>query len=155
MGGFQELLNNHVLVAAAIAWAIAQGAKVPLEYLRTRRWNWALLFRAGGMPSSHSALVTGVAHGIGLHFGFDSPSFAIAAALAIVVVYDATGIRRQAGKHAALINAMLQDLAAGHPLKEEQLREVLGHTPLEALAGMLLGLGIAQLDWVFFSNVVH
>ena len=152
MNFFSELFSNHVLVAAAIAWSIAQVVKVPLEYVRTRHWNWALLFRAGGMPSSHSALVTGVAHGIGLHYGFDTPLFAVAAALAIVVVYDATGIRRQAGKHAALINAMIQDLATGHPLKEEHLREVLGHTPLEAIAGMLLGLGIAQLDWVFFSR---
>ena len=152
MNFLRELLSNHVLVAAAIAWSIAQVVKVPLEFLRTRHWNWALLFRAGGMPSSHSALVTGVAHGIGLHYGFDTPLFAVAAALAIVVVYDATGIRRQAGKHAALINAMIQDLATGHPLKEEHLREVLGHTPLEAIAGMLLGLGIAQLDWVFFSR---
>ena len=148
----RDLFNNNVLMAAAIAWAIAQAVKVPLEYLRTHRWNWALLFRAGGMPSSHSALVTGVAHGIGLHYGFDTPSFAIAAALAIIVVYDATGIRRQAGKHAALINAMLRDLAGGHPLEEEQLREVLGHTPLEAMAGMLLGLAIAQLDWALFSG---
>ena len=148
----RELLNNHVLMAAAIAWSIAQVVKVPLEYLRTRHWNWALLFRAGGMPSSHSALVTAVAHGIGLHYGFDSPVFAVAATMAVVVVYDATGIRRQAGKHAALINAMIQDLATGNPLKEEHLREVLGHTPLEAIAGMLLGLGIAQLDWVFFSR---
>jgi hypothetical protein len=99
------------------------------------------------MPSSHSALVTGVAHGIGLRAGFDSPVFAIAATLAIVVVYDATGIRRQAGKHAALINAMIQDLASGHPLKQEELREVLGHTPLEALGGVLLGLVVAQLAW--------
>jgi uncharacterized protein len=147
----QELFSNHILIAAAVAWTIAQTVKVPLEFLRTRRWNWALLFRAGGMPSSHSALVTSVAHGIGLYYGFDSPAFAVAAALAVIVVYDATGIRRQAGKHAALINAMLQDLASGHHLKEEQLREVLGHTPLEALAGVLLGLAIAQLDWLFFS----
>jgi hypothetical protein len=139
------------LIGALIGWTIAQVVKVPLEYLRTRRWNWVLLFRAGGMPSSHSALVTGVAHGIGLRSGFDSPVFAIAATLAIVVVYDATGIRRQAGKHAALINAMIQDLASGHPLKQEELREVLGHTPLEALGGMLLGLATAQLTWLFWK----
>lgn len=148
---FQELFANHVLIAASIAWALAQILKVPIEYLRSRRWNWALLFQAGGMPSSHSALVSGIAHGVGLHFGFDTPAFAIAAAIAAVVIYDATGIRRQAGKHAALINAMIQDLAAGHPLKQEQLREVLGHTPMEALAGMFLGLGIAQLAWLLWK----
>jgi acid phosphatase family membrane protein YuiD len=148
---FLELLDNHVLIAASIAWALAQILKVPVEYLRTRRWNWVLLFQAGGMPSSHSALVAGVAHGIGLHYGFDSAAFAVAAAVAAVVIYDATGIRRQAGKHAALINAMIQDMAAGHPLKQEQLLEVLGHTPVEAITGMLMGLGIAQLGWLLWG----
>ncbi|MCX8062756.1 MAG: divergent PAP2 family protein [Anaerolineales bacterium] len=144
-----EIFQNHVLIAGAIAWIIAQTIKVPIEYLKTRQWNWALLFRAGGMPSSHSALVTAVAHSLGLFYGFDSPHFAIGLTLAMVVVYDATGIRRQAGKHAELINAMINDLASGHPLKEEQLREVLGHTPLEAFAGVVLGIVIAQLEWTF------
>lgn len=144
------IFQNYIFIGALIAWSIAQIVKVPLEYLRARRWDWALLLRAGGMPSSHTALVTGVAHGVGLRVGFDSPLYAATAVLAIVVIYDATGIRRQAGKHAELINAMLHDLALGHPLKEEQLREVLGHTPLEALGGMLLGLGIAQLAWIFW-----
>ena len=152
MAAIRELFSNYILISAAIAWTIAQVVKVPLEFMRTRRWNWALLFRAGGMPSSHSALVACVAHGVGLHIGFDSAVFAVAAALSVVVIYDATGIRRQAGKHAALINAMIQDLAAGHPLKEEQLREVLGHTPLEALAGTILGLVIAQLEWMLFNR---
>jgi acid phosphatase family membrane protein YuiD len=148
---FKEIFNNQALIGALIGWTIAQTIKVPLEYLRTKRWNWALLFRTGGMPSSHTALVAGVAHGIGLRDGFDSTVFAIAAVLAIVVIYDATGIRRQAGKHAALINAMIQDLASGHPLKQELLKEVLGHTPLEALGGLLLGLASAQLTWMLWK----
>jgi len=73
--------------------------------------------------------------------------FALSLAVAIIVIYDATGIRRQAGQHAEIINAMIRDLAHGHPLKQQQLREVLGHTPLEALAGALLGLAVAQLIW--------
>ena len=141
------LLSNYTLLAGLIAWFIAQTVKVPLEYIQTRHWNWSLLLRAGGMPSSHSALVTGVAHAIGLFVGFDSAIFAIAATLAIVVVYDATGIRRQAGMHAAVINTMIEELASGHPLKGEQLREVLGHTPLESLGGVLLGLAVAQVMW--------
>jgi acid phosphatase family membrane protein YuiD len=76
--------------------------------------------------------------------------FALAFAMSMVVIYDATGIRRQAGKHAELINAMINDMAAGNPLKEEQLREVLGHTPLEALGGILLGLVVAQLTWMLW-----
>jgi len=145
----KELLSNHVLLGALVAWAIASIVKIPIEFLRTRRWKWALFFYPGGMPSSHTALVVGIAHGIGLHNGFDSPLFALSFALAMVVIYDATGVRRQAGKHAALINAMIQDLATGHPLKEENLREVLGHTPGEVLGGLLLGVAVAQLFWAF------
>ncbi len=145
-------LHNYVLVAALIAWALAQMLKVPIEYLETRRLNWALLVQAGGMPSSHSALIVGIAHAIGLSVGFDSALFALAFGIAMIVIYDATGIRRQAGKHAELINAMINDLAAGNPLKEEQLREVLGHTPLEALGGILLGLIVAQVTWLVWAK---
>lgn len=140
-----SVFQNHVLIAAIIAWSIAQGVKLPVEFATTREWNWSLLFRAGGMPSSHAALVTAAAHGIGLDVGFNSSLYALAIALAMVVIYDATGIRRQAGRHAEIINAMIQDLVEGHPLHQEQLREVLGHSPLQALVGMLLGLVVAQL----------
>lgn len=141
------VLYNTVLIAGVVAWGLAQLLKVPIRFLVARQWDWALLLRAGGMPSSHSALVAAVAHAIGLFVGFDTPLFALALTLAIIVIYDATGIRRQAGKQAEIINAMITDLARGHPLKEAQLREVLGHTPLEALAGMLLGVATAQLVW--------
>jgi acid phosphatase family membrane protein YuiD len=144
------IFQNYVLIAALIAWGIAQVIKIPLEYLQTHHWNWALLISPGGMPSSHSALVVGITHGIGLSVGFGTPLFALAFAMSMIVIYDATGIRRQAGKHAELINAMINDLAAGNPLKEEQLREVLGHTPLEALGGILLGLVVAQITWMLW-----
>ncbi|HJW91403.1 MAG TPA: divergent PAP2 family protein [Anaerolineales bacterium] len=141
------VFSNPILIAGFSAWSLAQIIKVPLFYLTDRELDWTLLLRAGGMPSSHSALVAGTAHAIGLFIGFDTPLFALAVAVAIIVIYDATGIRRQAGKHAEIINAMVRDLTSGHPLREEQLREVLGHTPLEALGGTLLGLLIAQLLW--------
>ena len=144
------VLYNPVLIAALGAWGLAQIIKVPLEYLRIKTWDWALLLRAGGMPSSHSALVTACAHSTGLFYGFDSPVFAMAAVVAMVVIYDATGIRRQAGKHAEIINTMIRDLTHGHPLQQEKLREVLGHTPLEALSGTIFGLLIAQLVWMIF-----
>jgi len=146
------LFSNYVLIAGLASWSLAQLLKVPLEYIQTRRWNWALLFRAGGMPSSHSALVTAIAHSTGLFIGFDSAVFALSAAVAMIVIYDATGIRRQAGIHAARINALVDDLVSGHPLKGEQLREVLGHTPLEALGGVILGLIIGQLAWLLWGS---
>jgi acid phosphatase family membrane protein YuiD len=146
-----ELFSNVVLLSGLLAWAIAQSLKVPLKYRTTRQWDWALLLRAGGMPSSHSALVAAVAHATGLKVGFGSPLFALALTFAIIVIYDAAGIRRQAGRHAKVINAIIHDLASGHPLKGEKLLEVLGHTPLEAFAGAVLGVVIAQAVW-FLEN---
>jgi acid phosphatase family membrane protein YuiD len=147
--GLIEVINNQVLITGLIAWGLAQLIKVPLNYFTKRYWDWALLLRAGGMPSSHSALVTGIAHSVGLHLGFDTPLYALSVAFALVVIYDATGIRRQAGKHAEAINEIVRKLASGQPVQQENLLEVLGHTPLEAFTGMVLGLFVAQLAWYF------
>lgn len=138
--------RNPALIAALSAWALAQILKMPVHYAQSRDWDWSLLLRAGGMPSSHSALVTATAHGIGLTIGFDSPLFALSVAMAMIVIYDATGIRREAGKQATIINAIVQDILEGHTLRgQEQLREVLGHSPMEALVGSILGVVIAQI----------
>jgi acid phosphatase family membrane protein YuiD len=145
------LFTNSVLWAALFAWVLAQILKTPIHYLRAREWNWSLLLRAGGMPSSHSAFVAATAHGVGLYYGFETPLFAVAVALAVIVIYDATGVRRQAGKHAERINAIIDDLASGKPHwheTQEQLKEVLGHTPVEAMAGTLLGVVTAHLAWI-------
>ncbi len=139
------VFQNQTMIAILTAWGLAQTLKLPIEFIQTRKWNWALLLRAGGMPSSHSALVTATAHSVGLTSGFDSPVFALALALAMVVIYDATGIRRQAGRHAEIINAMVQGLVEGHPLRQAQLREVLGHSPIEAAVGVMLGLVVSQI----------
>ncbi len=147
----ETLLANHTLISALIAGTIAQILKVLICYLLEHTWNWSLLLQAGGMPSSHSALVAGAAESIGLIYGFGSPIFTVAFVVAMVVIYDATGIRRQAGMHAAIINRMITDLATGHPLKEEQLREVLGHTPFEAFTGTILGIVMAYLLWLLWK----
>lgn len=144
------IFSNYILISATVGWLLAQVIKVPVDFLRNKRWNWAILFQTGGMPSSHTALVTGIAHGVGLYNGFNSPLFAIAFTLAAVVIYDATGIRRQAGKHADIINRMIEELAAGHPLKNEELFILLGHTPLQAFAGVLMGIAAAQIGWYIF-----
>jgi uncharacterized protein len=141
------IFQNHVLLTAMVGWILAQALKPPIDFILSRKWNWALFFAAGGMPSSHSALVTTTAIAAGLYNGFDSPVFAVATAIAMVVVYDATGIRRQAGMQAQKINILVEELLKGHPISEEHLREVLGHTPLEALGGVLLGLAVAIGLW--------
>lgn len=146
-----QLFSNHVLISALSAWGLAQILKIPIHYLRTGKRDWSLLFRAGGMPSSHSALVSGAAHGIGLSQGFNSPLFALAVAFAMVVIYDATGIRRQAGRHATIINAMVNGLIQGHPEHgSEKLREVLGHSPAEAIVGIIMGVGLTQAYFMLF-----
>jgi acid phosphatase family membrane protein YuiD len=142
------ILRNHVLLTALAGWFIAQILKVLIDLIREHKVNWGLFFSVGGMPSSHSALVTSTAMAAGLYTGFDSPIFAIAVTIAMVVVYDATGVRRQAGMQAQTINVIVEELLQGHPISEQHLREVLGHTPLEAISGVLLGLLVASLMWL-------
>jgi uncharacterized protein len=146
---FSQMFDNPVLFTGLIAWAIAQFLKVPIEYLRYRRLNWGLFFSAGGMPSSHSALITSITSAIGLYYGFNSPIFALAFAIAMIVVYDATGVRREAGRHAQKINILLNEFFAGHPISDKQLKEVIGHTPAQVVAGTALGIGTALLFYLF------
>jgi uncharacterized protein len=142
-----DLLSNRILWTTIAAWAIAQLVKPPLEYLETRRWIWGLWFSSGGMPSSHSALVCSAMLSVGLFNGFGTPAFALAVALAMVVVYDAAGVRREAGKHAERINILIEELFSGQPISEKQLKEVIGHTPTEVIAGVLLGIATALFSY--------
>jgi len=146
-----DAFHNPVLLSALTAWALAQIIKLPLEVVCRRRWNWAILLSTGGMPSSHAALVAAMTIGVGLSAGFESALFALAFSLAMVVLYDATGIRRHAGEHARLINQMIDDLVRGHPLKEnKELKEALGHTPLEVGGGVVFGIIVTliMMNWL-------
>jgi hypothetical protein len=140
-----EILQNKVLVCVVVAWAIAQFSKPFVQYVRTRTWAWSWFFSAGGMPSTHSAIIVAATTAIGMDVGFDSPLFALSAAVSMIVLYDAAGVRREAGEHARVINAIIDDLAQGHPLKEEDLKELLGHTPSEVIIGVLVGITVAIL----------
>ena len=146
-----DLFQNKALVAGLVAWLLAQIIKMPLNYLYTRKWNWALLLTTGGMPSSHSSLMTGTVFAIGLYYGFDNPVFALGVAITMIVTYDAGGVRRQAGIHAQRINVLFGELLQGHPVSEKDLREVLGHTPLEVMGGILLGLVVATGQWLIWK----
>jgi uncharacterized protein len=145
------LLLNKALIAGLIAWMTAQVIKLPLNYIYTRKWNWALLLTTGGMPSSHSSLMTSTVFAIGLYHGFDNPVFALGVAITMIVTYDAAGVRRQAGIHAQRINLLFDELLKGHPINEKDLREVLGHTPLEVMGGILLGLIVATIQWLIWK----
>jgi hypothetical protein len=146
-----DFFTNPVGVSTMLGWFLGQLLKVPIEYLRHKRWNWTLLLSAGGMPSSHSSLMTAVTTSIGLNAGWDSPIFALALAITGIVVYDATGVRRQAGFHAERINQIARELLHLKRLEESQisyLREIIGHTPGEAVAGVFLGALIAiAVQW--------
>jgi len=146
-----DFFTNPVGVSTLLGWLLGQLIKVPVEYLRHKRWNWTLLLSAGGMPSSHSALMTAVTASIGLNSGWGSPVFALALAITGIVVYDATGVRRQAGFHAERINQIIREVVHLKKLEDEEvsyLREIIGHTPGEAVAGVLFGILIAfAVQW--------
>ena len=147
---FLLIFQNPCLMPALSGWAVAQTLKVILTLVLVKRMDVTRFVGAGGMPSAHSAFVTALAASMGLNFGFDSAHFAMAAALATVVMYDAAGVRRTAGKQAAKINKIIKHLtekSADYKDTEKQLLELLGHTPLEVLAGALLGI-ILSILWV-------
>jgi acid phosphatase family membrane protein YuiD len=140
-----DIVQYRVLLSIFLAWFVAQFLKPFVHYVRFREWEWPRWFGAGGMPSSHSAVVVSATYALGLQNGFASPEFALGVALCMIVLYDAAGIRRQAGEHARIINAIIDDLAHGHPLKEEHLKELLGHTPGEVATGVVTGILAAHI----------
>ncbi len=142
-----DLLQNPILTPAFLAWMVAQASKVPVEWARRRRLNLGLWISAGGMPSSHAALVSAMATAVGLREGLTSTAFAISAIVALIVMYDAAGVRRAASIQARLLNQLLEEVFAGRPLSEQRLKELIGHTPMEVFVGALLGVGIAWLWW--------
>ena len=147
-----EILRNKVVIAALAGWLIGQTLKFPLEYLLNKRWDWGIIFSAGGLPSSHSSTVTAVALSIGFQEGFDTAIFALAAAVGMIVIYDATGVRRQAGIHAQRINEIMRDFIESRQFPDKDLKEMLGHTPIEVIAGVLLGVLISLTIYVFIPG---
>ena len=141
----KTLLDNHILIAAFIAWAVAQVSKTIYELIRQRKLLFNRLVSSGGMPSSHSALVTGLATATARVAGIDSAAFAITVVLASIVMYDAAGVRRAVSIQARILNQMIDEAFQGHPFAEKRLRELIGHTPIQVLVGGLLGIGIALL----------
>jgi hypothetical protein len=133
------------LLPPILAWAIAQAAKVFLVSVRQRRLNLRVLAETGGMPSSHSAIVSGLATAVGRVNGVGSAAFAVALIFAFVVMYDAAGVRRAAGRQAAVLNRVVEDLVHMRGIQEDRLRELLGHTPFEVVVGAVLGVVVGLL----------
>ena len=134
-------LANRPLMSAFAAWFVAQVLKTLIWAYLEKQVNWRRMVETGGLPSAHSALVVGLAMGVGLHEGWTSTLFAICFVYALVVMYDAIGIRREAGKHADLLNELLMISVIKDVYKQrEKLKELLGHSPVEVFAGALLGI---------------
>ncbi|XP_014508173.1 uncharacterized protein LOC106767740 isoform X1 [Vigna radiata var. radiata] len=136
-----SISSNYPLISAFVAFALAQSIKFFTTWFKERRWDLNQLVGSGGMPSSHSATVTALASAIGLQEGFEGPLFAISFVFASTVMYDATGVRLQAGRQAEVLNQIVYELPAEHPLAERRpLHELLGHTPPQVIVGGILGL---------------
>jgi acid phosphatase family membrane protein YuiD len=133
------LFANQVLEACVLAWVLAQVSKPLIHYVHSRRVNLRYLFTAGGMPSSHSAVVVALATAIGLEAGLSSIPFALAAVFAAVVMYDAAGVRRAVSLQARVLNRMLAEIVEAQRFNERRLRELIGHTPFEVFVGAMLG----------------
>jgi acid phosphatase family membrane protein YuiD len=133
------------LVIPAIAWATAQLLKVLIDSVRHRRLDISRIGSAGGMPSSHTSMVLSLTTLVGTRRGIGSPEFAISAIFSAVVMYDATGVRRAVGIQARVLNRIVDDLLRQQGIKEDRLRELIGHTPFEVYAGGALGVGMALL----------
>lgn len=150
------------LMLAVLAMLAAQIIKTPIHWLHYKKLDFGLMFSTGGMPSSHSAMVTSLATGIGVSRGWNDDLFALSAVFALIVMYDALGIRRHAGKQAAIVNQLVKDVQTilstikrrddkgdDHLSAGRQLKELLGHEPLEVLFGALLGIGVAVFSLCF------
>lgn len=145
-----EVIYNRALLAALTGWFLAQSIKIPLYYLVEKKWDWRRFFGSGGMPSSHSAMVVALAITVGVYDGFSTPEFAMAAALAMIVMYDASGVRRETGRQGQVINEILAKvLVDGKPISDSELKELVGHSPLEVAGGALVGILAATL-WLVF-----
>ena len=140
-----EFSKNYIFGTTVAAWIIAQSIKVLLGILRERRFNFRWFVGTGGMPSSHAAGVSALSTSIGVAYGFDSALFAVTLVFTLVVLFDAQGVRFSTGKMAEVLNKMLDDIYWKKRLDDKQLKEFLGHTPIEVFAGIALGIIVSLL----------
>lgn len=139
------ILGNNILDVVFVAWFIAQFYKVINNLIVEKKFNIKRFWETGGMPSSHSSTVSALATSVGIVYGTATPFFAISTVFAIIVMHDAAGIRRAAGKQAGVLNRLGATISKlfDKRFNEEQLKELLGHNPVEVLIGTLLGIAVA------------
>ncbi len=142
-----QFLNNKVAMTTLAAWFIAQTIKVVLGVIKEKRFNFKWFVGTGGMPSSHAAGVIALVTSVGLQVGVGSPLFALALLFTIVVLCDAQGVRWSTGKQAEILNRIMDDIYFKKKIQEDRLKELVGHTPIQVLAGMLIGLTVALMSY--------
>lgn len=142
---FLQFFQNKILITTICAWMIAQTIKVIIGVFRQKKFDFRWFVGTGGMPSSHAAGASCLAMAIGLDYGFDSVYFALAASFALVVMFDAQGVRRASGRQARILNKITEDIYWQGRIKEGQLRELIGHTPVEVIMGFFLCAAIALI----------
>jgi len=140
--------DHFVFFGVLTAWFVAQCIKVLLGIIREKRFNFKWFVGTGGMPSSHAAAASAMSTAIGIHYGIHSPLFALALLITIVVITDAQGVRRASGKQAEILNKILDDIYWKKKIQEDRLKELLGHTPVQILAGMFIGIIVIILFYL-------
>ncbi len=145
MNFFDGLFHNQVFVISFISWFTAQLLKVLLTLYFDKKLNLYRMVGSGGMPSSHSSTVMALSTAVGLLNGWNSEIYGMSLIFSIIVMYDASGVRQSVGKQAIILNTILDDLYQHKPIREERLKELVGHTKVEVLAGAVLGIVIANL----------
>lgn len=150
-----DLLLNFAFVAVVISWFLAQAIKVVIYWFKEGNINFWHFFEAGGMPSAHSASVTALTVAVVLEDGFKSPLFVICLVFSLIVMYDATGVRRAAGKQAEILNKIVDDMYSTGKVKIEKLKEILGHDPIEVFAGATLAAIITLIVHSIYGIVIR
>ena len=143
MSFWQLVSSNPILTRAIVAWLVSQGFKVAIAWIKAGRFDWERVVGAGGMPSAHSAIVSCLSAAVIRYTGFGSPLTAVTITFALIVMYDAAGVRQAAGKQAEVLNKIIEQFMLHKHVSEIPLKELLGHTPFEVLVGAILGITIA------------
>ncbi|MDD5438596.1 MAG: divergent PAP2 family protein [Candidatus Omnitrophica bacterium] len=140
--------TNLTFISVFTSWFIAQTIKVAIGIVRERRFNFKWFVGTGGMPSSHAAAVGGLAAAFAYEYGINSPLFVLTIVLAVIVVSDAQGVRRSAGKQAEILNKILDDIYWKKKIQEDRLKELLGHTPIQIFVGMIIGIVVVTIFYL-------
>ena len=151
---FYDLFTNYSLIIPAVTWVVAQLLKMIIALVRGNGLDLSYMVSSGGMPSAHSAVVSALATSIAMIEGLDSPVFGISVILALIVMYDSAGVRQSVGQQSVVVNRIVKELKLHQPLikLEADLRELVGHTPFQVIAGSALGIGITRV-WLLLAGV--